>query len=190
MHGEKLFMIREAFSHFSSFYVWDSFYIKLFLSLRADKTKYLVSPIIMPSIVVNKDKKNCVYYLGLESKKQLKAIKVNLEKLGIDYLVRPHPVYETPAVRHVFDEKHIEDVKSVDIWKSISNAGMVISIYSTVLFQAFLQGADIVIDDISNAKLFKDLQERDYIMFDKPHLLLSKIIKDWYESFVCYSIFI
>ena len=51
MHGEKTFFIREAFSRFHIFYVWDDFYIKLFHQLRANRTEYVVCRQNIPDFV-------------------------------------------------------------------------------------------------------------------------------------------
>lgn len=177
MHGEKLFMAREAFSRFTKFYVWDSFYIKLFKSLRADQTKYLISPMNTHAGNVKSEGNSCVYYLGLENENRLKKIKAILEALDSDYYVRPHPIYETAEVRQIFDDEHIENAREVDIWDSIGKAGTIISLYSTVLYQAYLVGANIMIDDVSNHELYEALFERDYIMLNKPHKLLSEELR-------------
>lgn len=174
MHGEKLYLPREAFSRFTKFYVWDEFYINLFHSLRADKTEYIVTPINVPEVDIELSNTKCVYYLGLETEDELLRIKDALENLGKEYYVRPHPVYDTPATRRVFSDDHIQDCKSVDIWDSIAHAGLAISIYSTVIYQAYLAGVQIMIDDVSDPTLYHDLFERDYIMLNKPHLLLSE----------------
>lgn len=173
MHGEKLFVTREAFSRFTKFYVWDEFYIKLFKSLRANKTEYLISPMHLPEVNIDHSDKRCVYYLGLHTKEELLKIRDSLEALAIDYKVRPHPLYDTPMTRKIFLEEHIEECKSVDIWDSIAHSGIVISVYSTVLYQAYLKGITIMIDDISKPHIYNKLFERDYIMLNKPHLLLS-----------------
>ena len=177
MHGEKLYTTREAFSRFTRFYVWDDFYIELFISMRADKTKYLISPMRVPDVDVKKSTNSCVYYLQLQTKEQLIKIKEAMEKLGVKYKLRPHPVYDTSATKEVFGEARIENSKSVDIWTSIANAGIVVSVYSTVLYQAYLKNVTIMIDDISNPELYRQLAERDYIMVNKPHLLLSEELK-------------
>lgn len=177
MHGEKLFMAREAFSRFTKFYVWDSFYIKLFKSLRADQTEYQISPINTHPGNAKSKGNSFVYYLGSENRERLTKIKHNLEELGSDYYVRPHPIYETTEVRQIFDNEHIENAREVDIWDSIGKAGTIISLYSTVLYQAYLVGADILIDDVSDHKLYEELFERDYIMLNKPHKLLSQELR-------------
>ncbi len=177
MHGEKFFDLTDAFSRFTKFYVWEDCYIGLFNSLRANKTQYLVGPIKVPKVNFQQ-RKNCyVYYLQLQTKPQLLKIKELLVKLGKDYLVRPHPLHYTRKTREVFSDDQIENFSTVDIWDSIQQAEFVVSAYSTVLYQACLLNKTVVIDDISDPELYSELAERDYIMFKKPHLLLSEILR-------------
>lgn len=118
MHGEKRYNVREAFCRFTVFYVWDEYYKELLLSLRADKTEYLVFKMNVPDVRVILDKSRCTYYLQLHTREQLEIIKSSLEKTGRDYLVRPHPVYSDGIENEVFGLNHIES-DEVDIWESI-----------------------------------------------------------------------
>lgn len=176
MHGEKEYDLRDAFTRFTKFYVWDEFYINLFNSLRAEKTKYIVSPMKLPDVDIIRDDSKCVYYLQLQTRAQLIRLKKALQKSGMNYKIRPHPIYDTPITREIFGEEYIEDPHAINIWDSIANAGTIVSTYSTVLYQAYLKNAFIMIDDVSNPVLFHELAERDYIMFNKPHMLLSETI--------------
>lgn len=174
MHGEKLFDIRDSFSRFAKFYVWDDFYKNLFLSLRADKTEYIVKPIKVPQMEIKYNNKHYTYYLQAQTLEQLKIIKEKFESMNVDYLVRPHPVYSTEDINKVFDEEHIES-SEIDIWDSIKVSGHVVSVDSTVNYQAYLVGVEVVLDDISNPEYYFSLAERDYIMFQKPHVLFSQL---------------
>ena len=177
MHGEKLFFLREAFSHFDLFYVWDEHYLDLFNSLRANKTKYIVERPKQLELLCNVDVKNIVYYLQLHTEEQLRTIRKSLIDIGIPFKVRPHPSHFNDSILSVFEASEIEDCYSVSIIESLSSAKAVISIDSTVLLQAYWYGLPIIIDDISNAKLYEELKERKYIMINKPHDLLSELIK-------------
>lgn len=99
------------------------------------------------------------------------------ESLDIEYLIRPYSVYRNTAFEEIFDANHIEEPTETDIWDSLANAGIVISLYSTVLYQAYLEGIPIMTDDVSNPELFNSLTERDYIMLYKPHKILSESIR-------------
>lgn len=178
MHGEKIFFLREVFSRFHKFYVWDDFYIKLFHHLRADKTSYLVRRQNIPEFIPLYDSGKCTYYLQIHKLEELKRIKRALDRMGLEYKVRPHPQHVSYQIEEVFGEKHVEDPFKVSIWDSLKEAGTVISVCSTVLLQAFWKGIPVVIDDISNPVYTEQLKEREYIMFDKKYELLSEKIID------------
>lgn len=173
MHGEKRFDAREAFSRFSKFYVWDEFYKNLFLSLRAVKTEYVIRALKVPQLE-NKENDNYTYYLQAQTLKQLKIIKMKLEAMNVNYKVRQHPLYFSRDFRRIFDEKHVES-NEIDIWDSIKNAGHVVSVDSTVNYQAYLVGVKVILDDVSDPDYFNKLSEQDYIMLQKPHQLLSEL---------------
>ena len=177
MHGEKRYNARDAFSRFTEFYIWDEYYKNLFHSLRADKTEYVIQKMCVPNFKVAINRDRCTYYLQLHTKEQLERIKKALEKTGMDYLVRPHPLYSGGEEKTVFGVMHLES-NDLDIWKSIASAGTVISQDSTVLYQAYLVGADIVIDDVSDTTYFSNLEESGYIMISKPHKLLSELTEE------------
>lgn len=177
MHGEKIFDVRDAFSRFSKFYVWDDFYKNLLLSLRADKTKYVINPMKVHNYKAKKVEENAnhyTYYLQAQTIKQLRLIKNKLESMKVNYSVRPHPIYSTDDVNKIFDDEHIES-NDIDIWESIEHAGNVVSINSTVNYQAYLAGINVVLDDISDPAFFSNLIECEYIMIHKPHQLLSEL---------------
>lgn len=174
MHGDKLFNIRDSFCRFSVFYVWDEFYITLFTKLKADSSVFKINRMQTPVSVSGNDNGHCTYYLQLHTYEQLLRIKAELEKSGMDYLVRPHPVYMNEDIFKVFSKDNIED-NTIDIWESIENCGIAISQDSTVLYQAYLSGVPIVIDDVSAPDYFEQLKSRDYIMLAKPHRLLSDV---------------
>jgi hypothetical protein len=69
----------------------------------------------------------------------------------------------------------LED-STTSIEESIGNTRNAISLYSNCLNQAYYANRMIVIDDISSPKRFERLKEMSYIMFSKPHNLLSDII--------------
>lgn len=177
MHGEKVFFIRDAFSRFHFFYIWDEFYKKLFMKLRADKTRYIVSIPLEFMTNGSRDKSNkVIYYLQMHTEVQLREIKKNLDALGSDFLVRPHPVHHYKEIDKVFAQEEIEDERKIPLSDSLEKAELVISTYSTVLLQAHWLGIPVVIDDVSNPKLYYELKKRSYIMFEKQHKLLSELL--------------
>lgn len=175
MHGPKLCSITNAYARFSRFYVWEETCIMTFKRVMADSDFRIWRPILPEVSIINSENK-CTYYLQLHNNGELKRIKSYLDMLGIDYMVRPHPAYDYSEIYSVFDKTKIEKPQDVKILDSIRRAGMVISQFSTVLYQATLLNVLAIIDDISNPILFHELQERRYIMLFKNHRLLSDLI--------------
>lgn len=174
MHGEKLFYIRDSFFCFDKCYVWDNYYKELFIKLRAFKEQFIVEIPPMLNFTNNKKimkKYKFTYYLqGIESKKELKIILnclTNLTALKNDckvISVRPHPRYSNlQVIKKVFGEKvNVEENTIVSIEESILRTENVISLYSTVLNQAFYNNINVIIDDISNNERFKKLKSLEY----------------------------
>lgn len=183
MHGEKLFNIRDSFFQFYRCYVWDEYYAKLFKQLRAEKSQFIIER--PPSMELNLDGANkqnnwfCTYYLGSETKKDLLTLRKYLNQLSVQknkINIRIHPRYSDKAiVAEVFKGFSIEkwDVNLVD---SLKNSEYVISLYSTVLNQAYYAGKKVVIDDVSNVKKFSKLKELNYIMLEKDIIKLSELL--------------
>lgn len=178
MHGEKIFLIREAFSHFHKFYIWDSYYEVLFKHLKATETVYEVFKPYIPDIIPIVNNKKCTYYLQLHSSEQLYIIKKSLEKTKLEYKVRPHPSYPLKKINDIFGTEKIEDPSKIGIWKSLADAGMAVSIDSSVLHQASWLNIPIIIDDVSNPLRTKMLQSREYILFNKKHNLMSHLLEN------------
>lgn len=183
MHGEKLFNIRDSFVKFNRYYVWDSHYVELMKSLRADSNQFLIEipPILSMALeAIDKPHYELTYFLANESKDELMYIKNNLQQIifpNKKICIRYHPRYgDLELIRNIFCEFTIEDPRHVPLSKSFSNTKRICSLYSTVLFQANLAGKDIVIDDISNNGKYVKLKELNYVMIDKKHLKLSQII--------------
>ena len=95
----------------------------------------------------------------------------------MDYHVRPHPLRANGFEDEIFGKEHVES-GNVNIWDSIANAGIALSQDSTVLYQAYLAGVRVAIDDVSDPTFFRSSEERGYIMLHKPHLLLSELLHD------------
>lgn len=183
MHGEKLWFIRDSFFKFDRCYVWHKFYKELFISLGAFEEQFIID---MPdsmkfaSIAVNNKTYDYTYYLGNETIDVMLVILQSLKILqdkGHKVAVRPHPRYsDERIVRELFLGIDIEDISTVTIEESILRTKNVVSLYSTVVNQAYNNGVNIVIDDVSNNEYFKKLKDRKYVMLNVEHLLLSKII--------------
>lgn len=185
MHGEKLFYMRDSFFHFDECYVWDKAYINLFTELKADSTQFIVAvPKSLKFInVLDIEKKyDYTYYLGAEDKQLLESICKKLHVLqmrGYKVALRPHPRYSNIIEIEKYCKEmkiSIEDAKQVSIEKSILSTHNAISGYSTVLNQAFHNGINIVIDDITQPEFFIKLKELKYILLDTNHKLFSEVL--------------
>lgn len=184
MHGEKLYDIHDAFVEFDKYYVWDQHYVDLMISLRANSEQFKIEVPRSVELEIDdysKYEKELTYYLGGETKNDLINLRINLlnTKIPIERIcLRYHPRYgDKQQIFSIFSGFQIENPIEVPLSESISKTRYVASLYSTVLYQAFVNGKEIIIDDISNREKYKKLQDLKYIMIDKPHLLLSDLIK-------------
>lgn len=187
MHGDKLFNIRDSFFKFNKFFVWDQHYKKIFINMKACNKQFIIEipPKLKYSKLLKKNfntgnmKEIITYYLQAENKNELNNIKKNLMKLKNKYIIiiRPHPIYSNiKIVKNVFAEFKIELPQKINIYDSIKKSNYIISLYSTVLYQGYLANKRIVIDDISNYKKYSSLKKLNYIIFDRPHNLLSEMM--------------
>jgi uncharacterized SAM-binding protein YcdF (DUF218 family) len=184
MHGEKLFNIRDSFFKFNQFYVWDEHYIRLLSELRAATEQFIVDVPTNINLNISRQREHeyeYTYYLGNERVEDLLEIKKYLLKLNVPkkkVCIRYHPRYSSKdQITRIFKGFHIEDPLEVSISESLSNSKFIISLYSTVLYQAYKNNKSIIIDDLSQGDVYKKLKELKYIMINKPHLCLSSIIK-------------
>lgn len=183
MHGEKLLEIESSFFRFHRCYVWDDCYADLFRKLRAEPNQFVVA---VPESLMFKVQRpatteyDYTYYFQAETPEEMKRIHSALEKLaekGARISLRPHPRYtDMEQMKTIFPGYHIENYREVSIEQSVLRTGHVVSVFSTVLQQAYHNGVAVVIDDISCPHRIRQLVEWDYIMLSKEHELLSNII--------------
>ena len=185
MHGEKLFYIRDSFFRFDRCYIWNELYRDLFVSLRAEPTQFCVElpPSLRPWSANGIDKTvDYTYYLQNESEKELGRIAASLHKLqaaGYTVAVRPHPLYsDKKAVEGLFADFIIENCVAIDIKTSILRTRHVVARYSTVLYQAYLNGVSMVIDDITLPQQYQKLEEVRFFGISVPHLRLGEVLKN------------
>ena len=185
MHGEKLYYMRDSFFHFHECYVWDDYYRELFQQMRAEFSQFKVA--VPPSLKFPEGEqirktKQYTYYLGWESGEKLRTIVKAMDELrrnGFEVAIRPHPRYtDLSEIKSCAPQIEIEDYKSLTIEQSLKRTENAVSVYSTVLNQAYNNGIGIVIDDVSDREKYRRLEERQYIMLSKPHKLLSKLMRD------------
>lgn len=185
MHGEYLLNLIQAYMKFSKFYVWDEHYIDMFENyLNCTIEEY---PVYTPKKYSNDDIDNSnadyfiTYYFGAESSERIKnsseifkALKAN----GFKCKIRPHPRRSNiEAIYEAFSDFEIENTEDISIEKSLSNTQHAVGLSSTVLSEALHGGVSVILDDISEPKRFKSLEDRKYILLESEHELLSNLIK-------------
>ena len=183
MHGEKYYDMRDSFFRYNRCYVWDKYYEKLFIKLRADKNQFIVAipeSLIFKQMDISKTH-DYTYYLADENYKTLAVIANELQILSKNnqVYIRPHPRYSNKEkVAKIFKNFEIEDCFKVSIEESILSTKYAISLSSSALNQAEHNGTIVIIDDISDGRRYKKLFELEYIGVRKPHLLLSHILSE------------
>ena len=185
MHGEKVYSIRDSFFRFNRCYVWNDFYRDLFIELRADPDQFIVA--VPPSLLfAESDVAKTVdytYYLQDQQGDELRKIvniMAGLRDKGASVCIRPHPRYTNFAELDAFAAKQdvaVENWREVSVEQSVLRSRHAVSIYSTVLLQAYYNGTAPVIDDISNPELISDLREKKYIMLSLEHKKMSELLK-------------
>lgn len=185
MHGEKFYDIHDAFFCFDRCYIWDQFYRDLFCELRAEPTQFRIElpPSMQPWDAQGVEKTvDYTYYLQIETPRMLENIAESLQKLrksGVKVAVRPHPVYsDMETVRRLFSDFEIEEKNTVSIETSILRTRHVIGLYSTVLYQAYINHVPVVIDDLTKPERVSQLAELKYMMLSQSHTLLSEVISN------------
>jgi hypothetical protein len=184
MHGEKLFYIRDSFFCFDKFYVWDNHYVELFSKLRACPNQFIVENVQSNLIKIEKNSHmhRMTYYLSNKSARNyidirdiLLQTRVESEKIAIRY----HPrTKDLELIKKIFKGFVIENPNTTSLKESLSKTFVVISLFSTVLFQAYVSKLNYIIDDLSSPSFYKKLEKLDYIMLKKTPKLLSEYIRE------------
>lgn len=185
MQGEAFGSPRASFFHFDKCYVWDQHYVDMYTGFGASPDQFVVSlPQCLQKIENNGIEKSIdyTYFLGGDPDEELPIISKALDKLvakGYVCEVRPHPKWSNmESVRKEFEGISIQDTSAVSIDKSILQTKNAISLYSTVLLQAYFNDVQVIIDDLSSPDKYKMLESYQYIMLNKPHKLLSEITRN------------
>lgn len=185
MHGEKLFFMRDSFFKFNRCYVWNEFYKDLLSELRADSEQFIVE--VPPSLLFEnttvEKTVDYTYYLQAQGGDGLEKIANMMKQLtlkGHKVAIRPHPRYTNLELLNQYIDGcniEVEKCKELPIGKSVLRTKNVISIYSTVLQQAFYNSTNVVVDDVSDEGLYNKLLGLDYIMLKSKKLKLSSLIQ-------------
>ena len=181
MHGEKLFFMRDSFFQFNRCYIWDAFYKDLFTELRADFEQFIVE--VPSSLLFEKQSSyktvDYTYYLQAQGGARLELIAnimKDLKQKGYTVAIRPHPRYTNMEMLKGYlgdSNIEVEQCREFSIEDSILRTKNAISIYSTVLQQAYYNGTGVVIDDVSDPEMVSKLRELQYIMARTDNTLLS-----------------
>lgn len=183
MHGEKLFYIRDSFYHFDRCYVWEEFYANLGKLLRAEDAQFVVErPLAQQPWPVSQISKSVdyTYYLQAESKGDLAKIRDSmllLKQKGNVVSIRPHPLYsDMEYIKELFSDFVLEAIDEIKIEESVLRTRNAVSLYSSVLTQAFNNGVSVVIDDITNKQHYENLAELQFCCLNRKHILLSNLV--------------
>ena len=180
-HGEKLYDLRDSFFRFHKCYIWNKHYLQLFLALNAEPSQFEIA--LPPSMKFDpNDNLNMEvyadfkYYLGEYTEDEIKNIVFSMDfakNEGKTVKFRPHPNYSDISLlkKYVPDERI--EMPSVNIISSISNLKYAVGVDSTVLCQAYFNGKDVIIDDVTFKSRVEVLSSLDYILIDKVKNRLS-----------------
>lgn len=188
MHGDFLKSIRFCGFRFSRFYVWDEHFKTMFTSLGNDTTPYIAEMPESLTMACRKPEADEVfeyyltYYLGNENDDGLRRIKEAVDKLterGHRCKIRIHP-RETvlKKAEQIFGEDMLELPSRVSLKESMESSEYLCALCSTVLYQGYMCGKKIIIDDISNPEEFERLKEKEYIMLSRRTFALSELIEE------------
>lgn len=188
MHGEKLLFMRDAFFRFHKCYVWNQYYVDLFMQLRADKSQFIIN--LPKSLQIDMKKyrnenafADFKYYLGYCTENRIRKIAdmlYLLKRKGYTIRLRPHPRYsDLNIIKKYVDDSDIESPTDVHIIESISNLNYAVGSYSTVLSQAFFSGQKVIVDDESDYDEYIKLKDYGYILSNFKTFKLSNFINNY-----------
>lgn len=186
MHGEYLPNPKDAFFRCTNYYVWDGHYRNMLSSIGCEKEQFVIEK--PPCLILDRysnqiDKEyDYTFYLQKETPNEMKTI-VSVIKLfvskGYRVSVRPHPkFFDKSLFVSCIGEGAEGFLENCSLEESLSKTKHVVGRFSTVLYQAYLKGVEVVLDDVSNETLTEYLERADYIMLHKPHKMLSQALHE------------
>lgn len=173
MHGEKLIYIGWSFFRFTECYVWGEHYKQLLVDMGAEPTQFIIEipPALRIDVNANYNQgkySDYKYYLQIYTEDELKSIINSLsfiKKEGKTICYRPHPRFSNiPLLEKYISKDRIEYPKETDILTSISSCHTAIGFCSTVLYQAYLCGKDVILDDVTYKQANNQLKNHRYIL--------------------------
>lgn len=180
-HGEKTFFMRDSFFRFHECYIWHEHYKLLFISLKAEPSQFIIE---LPESMnfelkdhfSQQEYSDFKYYLGVYNEEEISSVVKSMESIkrqGKTVKYRPHPNYsDINLLKKYVSDDEIESPK-VNILVSISSTNNVIGVHTTVLTQAYFNGQNVIIDDISFKNQYNKLSELNYILIDRVKDRLS-----------------
>ncbi len=187
MHGDYLYSLEAAFMHFTKYWTWAEHYNSLFKLLRCSFQTEVYVPLKYSGIVKPRNKVEdypyyATYYFSGETEDSIEIVKNALTKIqnyGFKCKVRPHPRFSHVELINKIcgNEIMVENTSIVTIEESLECSFLTIALVSTVLSQAYYSGKKIIIDNISNPKIFSELRDKKYILIDKADMLLSELLE-------------
>ena len=121
------------------------------------------------------------YYFQLETEQTMLAMQKIIKRIheqGKSIMFRPHPRHIDSKLFYSYISRDlIEDPTLISIDDSVSEAEHIVSRGSTVLYQAYLNGKKVIIDDVTDAKFYDIMCHSGFHMLYKPHQLLSEVLK-------------
>ena len=191
MHGDYLSTLSFAFQKYSQYYVWDESYVKMFKTLKCDSPMLVYRPKKLNGIASAIEEDRCAYFATyyFSDETQVEVTKIykvfkKFESYGMRTKIRPHPRFSNiEMLNKVFADIEIEEPSNCSLSESITKSLFVVGLNTTVLSEAYFSGKKVVIDDISNSEKYKGLAERGYVMMNRPHILLSKLLGDSFKKY-------
>ncbi len=191
MHGDYLSTLSFAFQRYSTYYVWDEAYQKMFEELRCGCPMPIYRPRKLKGIAEVLDEEKCsyftTYYFSDETRAEatiIHEIFSKFENYGLKTKIRPHPRFsDIKMLQEVFHDIEIENPGEYSLGDSITNSLFTVGLNTTVLSEAYFSGKKVVMDDLSNIDKYKQLDERGYVMTRRPHLLLSQLKEKLYKKY-------
>ena len=163
MDGDKLLNVKSSFFRFSKALVWNQHYIDLFLKLKAFKNQFeIYKPkkhidLINENLKMKGNKGILKYFWAVESKVDtLNYIKDNLSRIkkqGVRVIVRAHPYHIdkfNQIVLPILKDFEIEYPNQKKFIDSFCESEMILSSYSTTLYEASLCNKIVLINDFKD----------------------------------------
>lgn len=173
MHGEKLIYIGWSFFRFTECYVWGKHYRELLKDMGAEPSQFIIE--VPPALRINteinykqSEYADYKYYLQIYSEDELKSIINSLKFInigGYSIRYRPHPRFSNIQLLEKYIPRElIEYPHDVDILTSVASCKTAIGYCSTVLYQAYLAGKDVILDDVTYKHGYEQLKDHRYIL--------------------------